>query len=86
MNKTLGEWDPGDGGCPVRVVWEKQNRLESGAKTRWDKSGDPYSEGSHLIHRQCCTGDGKDRLDVCRSEGLGYLTHGGIVLRQGGNR
>lgn len=38
---------------------------------------------THLVDRQCGTGDSKDGLDVCRREGLGYLTHGGVVLEQG---
>lgn len=41
------------------------------------------TDSSHLVDRQCGTGDSKDGLDVCRREGLGYLTHGGVVLEQG---
>lgn len=32
-----------------------------------------------LVDRQCSTGDSKDGLDVCCREGLGYLTHRGVV-------
>ena len=42
-----------------------------------------HSDNSHLVDRQCGTSDSKDGLDVCRREGLGYLTHGGVVLEQG---
>lgn len=42
-----------------------------------------HSHSSHPVDRQCGAGDSKDGLDVCRREGLGYLTHGGVVLEQG---
>lgn len=39
--------------------------------------------GNHLaqllVDGQCGTGDSKDGLDVCCREGLGYLTHRGVV-------
>lgn len=42
-----------------------------------------HSAGSHLVDRQRGTGDGKDGLDVCCGQGLGYLAHRGVVLGTG---
>lgn len=72
MDEALGE--PGSG------VWREL------CGKAWGGGGggmgwEVFTRSPHLVNRQCCAGNGKYRLDVRCSEGLGYLPHRGVVLR-----
>lgn len=69
------------------VLWKKSiSGGENGPLRELRKAGHGrvwHSHSSYPVDRQCGAGDSKDGLNVCRREGLGYLTHGGVVLEQG---
>lgn len=75
----MGFWRVWKGGEDIWGGGERslrELRKAHGGKVR-------HSDNSHLVDRQRGTGDGKDGLDICRRQGLGYLTHRGVVLGRG---